>query len=66
AANEIAVEAFLRRRIGFLDIAAVVERTMQRLGAPPIGDLAAVLALDAEARAVADAELRTKSGTRAA
>ncbi|MBS3023030.1 1-deoxy-D-xylulose-5-phosphate reductoisomerase [Acidiphilium multivorum] len=66
AANEIAVEAFLRRRIGFLDITAVVERVMQRLGAPPIGDLAAVLALDAEARAMAEAELRVKSDPRAA
>ncbi|ABQ31748.1 MULTISPECIES: 1-deoxy-D-xylulose-5-phosphate reductoisomerase [Acidiphilium] len=66
AANEIAVEAFLRRRIGFLDITAVVERVMQRLGAPPIGDLAAVLALDAEARAMAEAELRAKSDPRAA
>jgi 1-deoxy-D-xylulose-5-phosphate reductoisomerase len=66
AANEIAVEAFLRRRIGFLDITALVERVMQRLGAPPIGDLAAVLALDAEARALAEAELRAKSDPRAA
>ena len=66
AANEIAVEAFLRRRIGFLDITALVERVMQRLGAPPIGDLAAVLALDAEARAMAEAELRAKSDPRAA
>ncbi len=66
AANEIAVEAFLRLRIGFLDITAVVERVMQRLGAPPIGDLAAVLALDAEARAMAEAELRAKSDPRAA
>lgn len=30
AANEIAVWAFLRNRIGFLDITAVVEKTMQR------------------------------------
>ncbi|MFT3679268.1 MAG: 1-deoxy-D-xylulose-5-phosphate reductoisomerase [Ferruginibacter sp.] len=30
AANEIAVWAFLRNRIGFLDITAVVEKTMER------------------------------------
>jgi 1-deoxy-D-xylulose-5-phosphate reductoisomerase len=31
AANEIAVWAFLRNRIGFLDMTAVVEKTMQRI-----------------------------------
>lgn len=31
AANEIAVWAFLRNRIGFLDITAVVEKTMQNI-----------------------------------
>lgn len=66
AANEVAVDAFLRRKIGFLDIAAVVEQVMQDLGAPAIDDLAAVLALDTEARARAEAELRRKTGARAA
>ena len=32
AANEIAVWAFLRNRIGFLDITAVVEQTMEKIG----------------------------------
>jgi 1-deoxy-D-xylulose-5-phosphate reductoisomerase len=31
AANEIAVFAFLRNRIGFLDMTDLVERTMQEL-----------------------------------
>jgi 1-deoxy-D-xylulose-5-phosphate reductoisomerase len=31
AANEIAVFAFLRNRIGFLDMTEVVERTMNRI-----------------------------------
>jgi 1-deoxy-D-xylulose-5-phosphate reductoisomerase len=31
AANEIAVWAFLRNRIGFLDMTAVVEKTMEKL-----------------------------------
>jgi 1-deoxy-D-xylulose-5-phosphate reductoisomerase len=31
AANEIAVWAFLRNRIGFLDMTAVVEKTMQNI-----------------------------------
>ncbi|MFC0388667.1 1-deoxy-D-xylulose-5-phosphate reductoisomerase [Muricoccus vinaceus] len=50
AANEVAVARFLSRRLGFLDIARVVEETLERLGAPPVGGLDAVLALDAEAR----------------
>jgi len=50
AANEVAVARFLSRRLGFLDIARVVEETLERLGAPPVEGLDAVLALDAEAR----------------
>lgn len=47
---------FLGRRLGFLGIARVVEAVMGRLGAPAIPDLEAVLALDGEARRVAEAE----------
>jgi 1-deoxy-D-xylulose-5-phosphate reductoisomerase len=54
AANEIAVAAFLARKIGFLDIAAIVENVLQEFGTPPIPDLAAVLALDEAARAAAN------------
>ena len=50
AANEVAVRLFLDRRIGFLDIAAVVEETLDRLGSPEATALDAVLALDGEAR----------------
>jgi 1-deoxy-D-xylulose-5-phosphate reductoisomerase len=50
AANEVAVAAFLARQIGFLDIAGIVEAVLQQFGAPPVPDLAAVLALDAAAR----------------
>ena len=53
AANEVAVEAFLGRRIGFLDIAAVVEQVMQEMGAPPAETLEAVVALDEAARETA-------------
>ncbi|MEE3503520.1 1-deoxy-D-xylulose-5-phosphate reductoisomerase [Acidiphilium acidophilum] len=66
AANEIAVAAYLAKRIGFLDIATLVERVMQRLGAPPLADLAAVLALDDEVRAITESELTTKFASRAA
>jgi 1-deoxy-D-xylulose-5-phosphate reductoisomerase len=50
AANEVAVQLFLDRRIGFLDIVAVVSRTLDRLGAPKADELDAVLALDRLAR----------------
>jgi 1-deoxy-D-xylulose-5-phosphate reductoisomerase len=53
AANEVAVAAFLARQIGFLDIAAIVETVLQKLGRPALPDLAAVLAVDAAARAAA-------------
>jgi 1-deoxy-D-xylulose-5-phosphate reductoisomerase len=50
AANEVAVALFLDRRLGFLDIAAVVEEALDLLGAPEVRGLEDVLALDAEAR----------------
>jgi 1-deoxy-D-xylulose-5-phosphate reductoisomerase len=53
AANEIAVAAFLDRRIGFLDIAATADHVMQRLGSEPAETVDAVLDLDARARALA-------------
>ena len=53
AANEIAVEAFLGRKISFLDIAATVEGVLDRMGAPPADTLEDVVALDAAARALA-------------
>ena len=54
AANEIAVDAFLQRRIAFTEIARVVARVLDTLGATPAPvDLGAVLALDARARALA-------------
>ena len=53
AANEVAVAAFLDRRIGFLDIVATVERTLEAVAAPPLARLEDVHAIDAEAREVA-------------
>ena len=50
AANEVAVAAFLRRRIGFLDIAAGVEEVLDRMGPRVADTLDQVMALDAEAR----------------
>ncbi|SEQ87197.1 1-deoxy-D-xylulose-5-phosphate reductoisomerase [Sphingobium sp. YR768] len=50
AANEVAVAAFLAGRIGFLDIAMIVEDVLERYGAPTPGAIDDVLAADAEAR----------------
>jgi 1-deoxy-D-xylulose-5-phosphate reductoisomerase len=50
AANEAAVAAFLDRRIGFLDIAAIVERTLDKLAGRGIGSLDDIYALDTDAR----------------
>ena len=50
AANEIAVAAFLQRRIGFLGIASVVEAVLSRMGPRPADTLEQVVELDAQAR----------------
>jgi 1-deoxy-D-xylulose-5-phosphate reductoisomerase len=60
AANEVAVEHFLQRRIGFLGIARTVERTLSALArdvnGPAPASLDEVLALDQTARARAREE----------
>ncbi len=53
AANEIAVAAFLDRRLSFLGIPRLIEATLAALPAGPEGSLADVLAADAEARRIA-------------
>lgn len=53
AANEVAVAAFLDRRIGFLEIAAIVADTLHRYDPVAPATLDAVLAIDAEARVIA-------------
>ncbi|MCF8481794.1 MAG: 1-deoxy-D-xylulose-5-phosphate reductoisomerase [Rhodospirillum sp.] len=58
AANEVAVDCFLNRTIGFLDIPMVVEETIEEIMSGPLGSqsvdrLEAVRAVDAEARGVA-------------
>ncbi len=50
AANEVAVGAFLERRIGFLDIIRVVEETLAGIGDHPLETLSDVTEIDAEAR----------------
>ncbi|NCI46556.1 1-deoxy-D-xylulose-5-phosphate reductoisomerase [Sediminibacterium soli] len=50
AANEIAVYAFLRNRIGFLDMTELVERTMARISFLPNPTLEEYFETDGEAR----------------
>jgi len=54
AANEIAVEAFLQRRIGFLDIASTVAEVLDAMGHQSAETIDEVVALDAAARRTAD------------
>jgi 1-deoxy-D-xylulose-5-phosphate reductoisomerase len=60
AANEIAVAAFLDRRIGFLDIAGTVERVMGQLGDRRADTLDHIIAVDAEARQATEAMIAAR------
>ena len=66
AANEIAVEAFLARRCGFLAIAGIVEAVLGRMGDTAVHGLDDVMALDAMARRIASEMLAAHSARPAA
>jgi 1-deoxy-D-xylulose-5-phosphate reductoisomerase len=53
AANEVAVHAFLRDRLSFLGIPAVIEETLDRLGSRPIRAFETLYEADREAREIA-------------
>jgi 1-deoxy-D-xylulose-5-phosphate reductoisomerase len=53
AADEVAVEAFLNRRLGFLGIAEVVSSTLETVGWRPVETVDEVLDADREAREIA-------------
>jgi 1-deoxy-D-xylulose-5-phosphate reductoisomerase len=56
AANEVAVQAFLERRLGFTAIVAVVERVLGLVGGPAQApDIESIMAADAAARDAARA-----------
>ncbi|MDE3061198.1 MAG: 1-deoxy-D-xylulose-5-phosphate reductoisomerase [Pseudomonadota bacterium] len=55
AANEVAVRRFLNKEIGFLDIAGIVERTLEKSDNAPMNTIEDVLACDALARETANA-----------
>ena len=53
AANETAVEAFLRERIRFPEMGDVVSGALDRMGSRPVESLEQILEVDREARALA-------------
>ena len=64
AANEIAVDAFLRGQLQFTSIASVIEHCLARISAPPPADLGEVLNIDNEARRVASQALSSLASSR--
>ncbi len=65
AANEVAVAAFLARRIGFLDIARIVEDVLAAVGAlpGPVTSLEQVHAAEREARSRAEEAVKSHALT---
>jgi 1-deoxy-D-xylulose-5-phosphate reductoisomerase len=59
AANEAAVASFLEGEIGFLDIAALVERALDEVAAEPLASLGQLEEADARARAAVRDAVRT-------
>lgn len=53
AANEVAVEAFLQGKISYLQIATLIEKTMDRHQAHPLGSIEEVLEVDQWGRTTA-------------
>jgi 1-deoxy-D-xylulose-5-phosphate reductoisomerase len=63
-ANEIAVESFLKGEIGFLQIPALIERTMEAHNSYPIKDINDVVEADIWARETAIRELSQLKSSR--
>jgi 1-deoxy-D-xylulose-5-phosphate reductoisomerase len=53
AANEVAVEAFLSKKIGFMDIPALIEATLEQATISEVTSLGQLIDVDAEARETA-------------
>jgi len=58
AANEVAVAAFLLGRLSFLQIPQLIEKVMQTMPSPPADDIQSLMAVDAEARMLAEQNLQ--------
>ena len=55
AANEVAVEAFIKEKIGFTDIPALIESVMESSQIKAVSDLEMLIVADKEARIAAEA-----------
>ena len=66
AANETAVHAFLNGQIGFLDIAATVERTLELMPGGNLDSLDDVYNLDRTARETAATLVASRESSRVA
>ncbi len=64
AADEVAVEAFLRNEISFPGIAEVVEETLNRVPCQPASSIGQVLEVDRDSREVARRVTRERLGAR--
>ena len=53
AANEVAVAAFLKEQIAYLDIAKVVDGVLQKIETAELTEIEQVLELDSKARTIA-------------
>ena len=62
AANEVAVKAFLDRRLNFTGITTVIDKVLQRLDSCPVKVLGDVLDADAAARRLATASIELSGG----
>jgi len=62
AANEVAVQAFLDRRLNFVGISTVIDKVLQRLDASPVKALGDVLDADAAARRLAISMIEQSAG----
>jgi 1-deoxy-D-xylulose-5-phosphate reductoisomerase len=61
AANEVAVEAFLQGQLRFVDIPALLETVLSRANIREATNLDVILAADAEARVLAQTDVRERS-----
>jgi 1-deoxy-D-xylulose-5-phosphate reductoisomerase len=59
AANEVAVDAFLGERVGFLDLPELVEDALAQAEGAPVRDLEELVEVDAEARRLTEGRLAT-------
>jgi len=66
AANEVAVAAFLERRIGFTEIAELIEDALTDAPTGPLASIEACVAIDADARRAVQGAIDVRRGGRTA